>query len=102
MTKNVLKTEEICAIIRECGRSGVSEFSYGGMKVAFALGVGAHTQEEIPLTPQLQAQVEEVAGVTGFKDEYKLVKDELDQLVIEDPLAFEEALRRGELKDERA
>lgn len=103
-SKKQLSVNEICAIIRLCGKSRVAELKFGDLYVLF----GKQTEErqesvattdfvhtESPLAAKekaeiLQNQIE--------KDELQLREEQLAFMQVENPVLAEELLIKGELE----
>jgi hypothetical protein len=105
-TKGAFKVSEICAILKECGKSGVVNFEYNGLKFdlrskKIAPEEAQTTAPSVIIPPEVQVIAD--AQTRDAQVEYELNKkqDELDQLLIDDPEAYEEAVRRGDLVDEK-
>lgn len=99
-TKNVFKTTEICEIIKACGQYGVREFNYLGLKFSFG-NTFAPTTEPIFVPEPIIQMAESQTREAHSKNETDLKQEQLDMMLLEDPEAFEELLRAGDLKDER-
>lgn len=98
MNEASLKMEEICAIIKECGKSGVKRFKYREIELDFGnppiqeAQTQAYTPEaiEIANSQTREANKEEAAYNAS---------EELDQLLIEDPVGYFEAFRQGKIDE---
>jgi hypothetical protein len=109
MQKKALDTDGICSIIEACSRAGVAELKFGSLHVSF-----------LPKLEQAQRVVWESASapsssdaahsdaIQKTNDEERLMFDEkalreqqLDEMMITDPLAYEELIASGELEDSR-
>lgn len=99
------KMEEICAIIEACGKNGIKEFSYQGLKLSIGptepTKSAAPTTEPFVLTPEIKELAESQTREARVQDEIMLKKHELENMLIEDPDAYFEAIRRGDLVNEK-
>lgn len=88
--------EEIVKIIEACGKNGVSHFKMGEVEINFngfvkhtksdyAEKVESITESEVIVDPNLQAQVN-----------YELQQEEVENLLITDPLAYEELMMNSD------
>lgn len=104
MTKVAFKVDEVCAIIKECGKAGVREFSLNGMKISLGGEYAAYQTPE-PIYTAIPEAIREAANAqtkqANAEEEQLIKQDELDQMLIEDPIAYEEAIRRGDLMNEK-
>lgn len=109
MTKGTIKVEEICAIIKECGISGVRELSFNGLKLSFgdrnpepmAQTMVPHYAQPIP--PEVVATANAQTKAANAEEELLYKQEELDQMLIEDPVGYFDALKRGDfVNEERA
>lgn len=95
-----LNTEAICAIIKECGQNGVRELSLGAFKLSFGPAV-APVMEAVHVSPLIR----EAQKILSVKEtEQMAMMDQeaaLQNLMLEDPLAYEEMLKRDEVIDEQ-
>lgn len=99
MTK-AFDADEICRIIDMCGKSGVREFTFNKLTIMFGTNARYPDQEPIFIPEALARATESQARESLEKDEIKSRLNELDQMVIEDPVRFEELLKSGDLRDE--
>jgi hypothetical protein len=95
----IFTTNELCAIIRECGISGVEEFCYSNLRISFH--ARKENGEENPHINQSPGQVTEIQNKFDDsiiqQDEQNLKEDELSLLRIEDPFAYEKLILQREL-----
>lgn len=90
---------DICAIIKECGLSGVREFNYLGLELRYGPLPAAQAMESI-FVPQEIQKLQETQARASFQKSEQEMKDELVQtLLIEDPVGYEKLLREEELID---
>jgi hypothetical protein len=92
-----LSAADVCVIIESCSKHGVSDLSFGDLKVTFK---GHPIAQEITgfteLTPELQ---EVVAAEVLERDELKLKQELLERMMVEDPVEYENMLTAGDLTD---
>lgn len=95
--KNLLNREDICSIIEVCSQNKVSELKFGDLHLSFVF----HVEQ----SARPQASFEAVISEDELKNEEKnylaereleVKRDEIDQMLIEDPAKFEELLEQGE------
>jgi hypothetical protein len=102
-----LNTEQICRILEECARVGVSflKISSHGLEVSFKHVEQSEVFKQPPATSKPQATLTPDSGEPEELEERPQDPKELDaqaaleELQITDPLEFEERLARGELVD---
>ncbi len=93
--------KDICAIMREAHRLGVARLEMGNLKVEFGDSLG----QAIPAPPRRQArradmqQIEKNEAQAIAEVEQKVREDEMANLILEDPLAYERLVANGELDD---
>lgn len=98
------KTEDICAIIEACGKAGVRSFSLKDLKLSFE---APKSKVETPTTefklppPEIQKLADSQTKEAETRQEFAIKKDELEHLLIEDPDAYFDAIRLGDLVDEK-
>jgi hypothetical protein len=96
-----LETKEILRIIRACSAYGVSEFADGSLKITFSQTKSNNIPDKAVVTPpKTMHQMELIAQAEDEKNHIKELQDETDNLVLTDPLAYEEQLASGDLVDE--
>lgn len=98
--KRAFTAEEVCGIISACGTARVSHFKWDGLEVAFEK---AHSEESKPTTPHpvdesTRIIAEKIATDTLVKSEVEVKEEQLANMLIEDPLAYERNLMSGELE----
>lgn len=99
--KTELKFNELKKLIELCGEKGVSEISFGDLKVVF----GSQTKGK-SLTPtviqtkdtEVQTQQIETEALTEISKE--MDERDLSLMSIEDPTRYEQMLIEGELEDD--
>lgn len=98
----VFEASEICNIIEACAKSGVETFRAHDIEISFKPRASVPSQEPLFIPPEVERAAESQARESLIRDEVEHKQNELDQLIINDPLAFEELLRSGDLEDEEA
>lgn len=90
--------EELSSIIKICGDNAVTSFSWGDLRISFGEKKDLATPISLtPHSPQAEAELEEE---TRVHDELKVRQDQIDQMLIEDPLEAERLIAENELIDE--
>lgn len=103
MIENKLTALEVCSILKSCRELGVAELEFGALYVTF---VPRPDKVEVFSTiPTLSArEIAETQAKLAKKslelDEMRLRDEQLGELVITDPLKYEELLRNGELSSD--
>jgi hypothetical protein len=98
MNEASFKMEDICAIIKECGKSGVKRFKYKDIELDFD---GPPSQpDQTPVYSPEQLEIANSQTREANKEEATLKQaEELDQLLIEDPIGYFEAFRQGKIDE---
>lgn len=98
-SKVVLSAADICAIIKECGQSGVREFSYDSLCISYGQNY-APNLEPVHVAPQLQeAQIVQSQEAIELKAA-ESQEDRMQQMLITDPAEYERMLHAEEVVDE--
>lgn len=98
-----LNVENLCAIIEVCGRCGVSELELEKLKIKFHhVKNTAHTMPTVVPTAQGQEKVAEISKDFDLppKMEAEIKQAQLDYMMVEDPVAYEDLLLSGDLENE--
>jgi hypothetical protein len=102
--KRLLNADEVCSILRTCAESGVASLKLGDLHVTF--GKPAYADVQLPDPRQqpspdteISDQAQKIEAETRLKDEVALKEEEIAFSLVEDPLAYERAILRGELTD---
>jgi len=89
----------LAKIIEVCGQNGVAQIKIGDIEITFS----GYVASQSPNFPEKVNRIEENPSVDPnfeFEDRADNVSREADIMMIEDPLAYEESLARGdELED---
>lgn len=94
----MLKSDEVCALIKACGESGVSSLKWGNLQVSFERS--PKEPETPPAIPDTEIS-EEIAqsGTRRLEqEEFNTKEDELATMLIENPLEYERMLTNRELE----
>jgi hypothetical protein len=95
------KVEEVCAIIKMCATSGVHSLEYNGLKLVMGIPhMTVQTTEPVVLPPEIIKEAETQTRAANAKEEFTKQQARLDQLLIDDPEEFFEAIKNGDLTDE--
>jgi hypothetical protein len=102
MVKNLLTPKDVCEIINKCGEAGVSELKFSNLYVSFGsqkkLAKESSAQSQVTeLDQQQKIEVQEAKAVEEAELIHK--QDELANLHIDDPSAFEDGLANGDFID---
>lgn len=100
MAKNNLTPDNIISIIKACAENNVSKFSIDTL--AFEFGQPKPKEHEIitePLTPETHDKMDKE---TLVKEELKTREEQMQMLLIENPLLAEEMIADGDLKDDES
>lgn len=100
------KVEEICAMMRECEKTGVRVFEYNGLKIEMGIKPMAPVLVQTPeptviVPPEVQEIADAQTKEALAEEEFNKKQLELDQLLIDDPEGYFEAIKRGDLTDEK-
>jgi len=100
-TKNYFSTQGICEIIKECGKSGVTEFSYKELRISFQASKESckdciHAQSSGQMTAISNNIVDEDSLIK--QDEIVAKEFELEEMKLQDPLQYETLLAERELE----
>lgn len=95
---------ELCALIKACGESGVTELSFGTLRVQFtpvtmreqSQPVDYQTEGALPINPVVSESDEKEAIADS---ELRLREEQLAKMLLEDPVQFEKLLAAGELEE---
>lgn len=92
-----LDAKGLCDILKVCARSNVLSFEYGDLKVRFD-----YAEQDVTSVPVSVGQARP-ADPPGQEDStlqsrFETEQEELDQMLIEDPLGYEERVLSGELE----
>lgn len=91
-------SESITRIIEVCSRNGVAKFSYGGLELSFLQVDRAPTTEPVFVRPELAVAQESQARSSLTKEEVSLRQDQLEQMLLDDPVEYENLLRQRDIE----
>ena len=102
---NVLNASDICCIIEACGKAKVSELGFAGLRLTFGWTAKeeAEKTKDTPaphLSERVVSEASKIAEQTLQRDEIITKEDLVQQLLIEDPLAYERFIIGEELEDQ--
>lgn len=96
--KKAFTLEDLSSIMDLCGNNAVASFVWGDLQISFGPRKDLATPISLtPNSPQADADLEEE---TRVHDELKVRQDQIDQMLIEDPLEAERLIAENELIDE--
>ena len=94
--QKTLKASDICRIIDACKASGVTDFQMGSLRINFGESIRHANQwvdPKLPLpTPQEEADLAKQSA-------RKLSEEQEADLIVSDPVAYEQSVLSGELED---
>jgi hypothetical protein len=93
---------DICAIIKECGHSGVRQFKFRGLEISYGKIAEVASQDFVHVPQDIQTQTDSQAREAIAKREQTIKQDLIDNMLVEDPLGYEQLLKDEELVDERS
>jgi len=88
----------ITRIIEECSRNGVAKFSYGGLELSFLQVDRAPATEPAFVRPELAVAQESQAKSSLVREEVAVKQEQLEQMLLDDPLEYENLLRQRDLE----
>lgn len=91
-------TDGISRIIEVCSRNGVARFSYGGLELSFLQIDRAPVTEPVFVRPELEVAQESQARSSLTKEEVSLKQDQLEQMLLDDPVEYENLLRNRDIE----
>lgn len=98
MAKNNLTPDNIISIIKACAEHNVSKFSVDTL--AFEFGQ-PKVKDDVIITEPLTAQVhEKMDKETLVQEEIKTRNEQMQMLLLENPLLAEELIASGDLEDD--
>lgn len=97
--KNNLTSDDICKIIKTCADSGVYKISVDTLSIEFG-EYKIKDPENITVPVMTQEQHDEQDSETLVKEELKTKAQQIDMLMIEDPVLAEEMIANGDLEND--
>jgi hypothetical protein len=108
--KRDLSAQDICALIKACGEYGVAQLKLGDLELAFTSQTERSWLHQARHAPTLHSHLPEAAISEAHPNEQNehsleqaelaLKNDQLAELLLTDPAAYEEAVLREDLVDE--
>lgn len=92
----IMTVENLCAILKACTESGVSELKFEGLEVSF-WGPTQTLPQAFNLSPEVIAAQEQVSQDVSVEQEVRSREDELAEMLVNDPEKFEDLLASGDL-----
>lgn len=89
---------DLVEIIEACGKNGVSHFKAGEVEIQFN-GFVKHTEKDYPTKVEPVLQNVPVDPNFQLQETSEIMSDEIENLMITDPAAYEAALFKDELED---
>ena len=96
--KTSFDTSEISRIIEVCSLNGVAKFSYGGLDISFLQIDRAPTTEPVFVPASTQAAQDSQARDSRTQEEVSLRQSQLEQMLLDDPLEYENLLRSRDIE----
>ncbi len=105
--KSSFSVKDLCSILKACGAAQVDELKLGDLYVRFRTQTEPPsplaepeevTEPSPPPAVAIAATQEKIAELTQVQDELAMRQDQLDLMMIEDPLRAEELMAQGELE----
>jgi hypothetical protein len=94
-----LSSEEVCSIIKACGESHITELKFRGLELRRDPAPVLQLANTYPVTEITETQHNKQTANSIETEEIRLKADQIRELQISDPLAYEQMLARGELED---
>ena len=95
-----LSATDVCAIIKECGQSGVRELKFYGLNLSFGNLVAAQAIEPVIVPHETQKKSDSQAREAIERRELELKDEFVQDLLVSDPQEYERLLRNEELVDD--
>lgn len=89
-----LTVKDVCCIISTCRKSGVSSLSYSGLEVTFG---DTEKVKQKKNNKQLEKEIPKIIST----QEYDIKQDQLEEMIITDPVQYEKLMQQGEIVDAR-
>lgn len=90
-------SSQICRIIEVCSLSGVARFSCAGLELSFLQVDKAPTTEPVFVRPETQAKQDSQARDSRTQEEFTMKQSQLEQMLIDDPLEYENLMRTRDI-----
>ena len=105
MAEKMLQVYEICQIIKACADYGVTSLKCGPLELSFGKQTEKIPQEQPAVTEITEDQLKELDTIENDaheEEEVRFRREQIDQMMIENPSKAEELLASGELVDDDA
>jgi hypothetical protein len=100
----MLKSKDICEIIKACSEAKVAELKFGDLHVLFAPADMGRANDGLrePIVQTQDEFAKQIERDSLFQDEIAAKEERLALMQIEDPAEYEKLLTSGELEDAQA
>jgi hypothetical protein len=95
-----LKADEVCAIIKQCGHSGVRELTFYGLSLSFGNLANVQAMEPVFVPHDIQEKSDSQAREAIARREQEIKDDLIQDLLVNDPEGYEDLLKQEELVDD--
>lgn len=99
-TASNYSVDEVCAIIKQCRESGVTQLKIGAFEASFLLPATANPGAATPTQEEL-AQGEKNEQKAFLNQERKIRLEQMEQMRLTDPEGYEDLVAKGEFEDAR-
>lgn len=96
--KTVLSPEEVCSIIKACSLGDVTELKFRDLSLKREPTALRLASNLYPVAEITESQHNEQTKRSVEAEEFKIREDQIRELAISDPLAYEQMLQNGELE----
>lgn len=100
MDEKQLNSDEICKIIEACAKAGVSSLKCGPLELSFGKQTESHHSVQPAVTEITDDQHRKMTEDAITQDEIRLRKDQIEQMLIENPALAEKLVADGDLEDD--
>ena len=98
LTSKDLTTDQLFDIITMCCDRGVTEFAFGDLSLKFDLTFSPSKKAPVSNTKK----IESIKDQTLVTSEVELREDQMQQLLIDDPVSYEKLIAQGEIENAKA
>ena len=95
MLESSLTTKDIVTILKACKMNNVRAFAFGSLEITFGSEEPTINHKAPPI-----AETEEIVQLAFEKEKLAARKDTIEDLLLEDPLTYEERLIADAFEDE--
>ena len=96
--KTSFDTTDITSIIEACSLNGVAKFSYGGLELSFLQIDKAPITEPVFVRSEISGAQESQARSSLTKEEFSMKQEQLEQMLLDDPIEYENLLRNRDIE----